>query len=190
MESTEPKSTRIIDRVLIGALIFLVVLLIGIQAVHAAEIVPSLGLSRPVNGDAATHTFLGLAVRGHLAPMLKSEIGLGYRSDAYFDGALRVRQWPLTASLWVTPLPTLYAGGGAGIYVTTYDYQGSLPYPDTRDPSFGMHLGGGFDVPLGPLAALDLNGRYVMLQKRDMPISPREFKPDFWTTSPGLAIRF
>ena len=30
--------------------------------------------------------------------------------------------WPITASLWFTPIPMLYAGGGVGWYQVTLNY--------------------------------------------------------------------
>ena len=80
----------------------------------AGEIVPQIGLSKPIDGDNDAKLFGGLALRGSLAPFLKMEIGASYRSEKRLNGNLDVRQWPITASLWLTPAPVIYAGAGVG----------------------------------------------------------------------------
>jgi hypothetical protein len=180
---------RALDRCLIGAALLMAMVLLGVQLAHAAEIIPSIGITKSVDGDDDAKVFGGLAMRGNLAPFLKSEIGVGYRSENVAGDDLKVRMWPVTASLWLTPVPTLYAGGGVGWYHTTLDYASSLPFEDETSQKFGVHLGGGLNIPFGP-AALDLNGRYVFLDKEQSQLPPNEFDPDFWTTSLGLAIRF
>lgn len=97
--------------------------------------------------------------------------------------------WPLTASLWVSPIPTLYAGGGVGWYHTTIQYPSALGLADQTTQKFGVHLGGGFSIPLLPaIASLDLNGRYVFLERQASQLPPNQFDPDFWSVSAGLAI--
>jgi opacity protein-like surface antigen len=132
----------------------------------------------------------GLALRGDLAPILMAEIGASYRSQVSLGGDVRMKQWPITASLWLKPMPMLYAGGGAGWYHTTLDYDESQPFSDETTQQFGVHLGGGLRVPLVPRVGLDLNGRYVFLGDIDQKLSTERMDPDFWTTSLGLAIRF
>jgi|SRR5262245_17427242 len=181
---------RLLDRALLGAALLLVLLLLGVNAARAAEIVPSLGMTRAVDGDDQTKISGGLALRTNLAPLLMTEIGASYRNDEFFGGDLNVRQWPLTASLYVTPVPSLYAGGGVGWYHTTFDYAESTGLPNSTDEKFGVHLGGGLQIPLAPAVAIDLGGRYVFMQKQESPLIPEKFNPDFWTTSVGLAIKF
>jgi len=98
--------------------------------------------------------------------------------------------WPVTASLWLTPFPVLYAGGGLGWYRTSYDYRSTLPFDDTTTSKVGVHLGGGLAIPLAPSLGLDLNGRYIFMQKDNSIQFPSKFNPDFWNASLGLAIKF
>ena len=56
--------------------------------------------------------------------------------------------------------------------------------------NFGVHVGGGFQIPLAPSAAVDLGGRYVMLRDQESHLIPEKFNPDFWVTQLGLAIKF
>ena len=159
----------------------------------ASEIIPAVGIARAIDGDDKTRTYGSLALRGSLLPFLKSELGVAYHQESRFDDRLKIRSWPVTASLWLQPLPSLYAGGGVGWYQTTFDYaQDKIPTPikDETKSEFGVHLGGGMRVPLAPSASLDINGRYVMLEKQTTPLIPEKFNPDFWTTSVGLAFGF
>src|SRR5262245_39121933 len=173
-----------------------VCLLLGLMmstiAAEAAEIIPSVGITKSSRPGASDQAQLsgGLAVRGELLPMLKSEIGVSYRSEDRMNGAMTMRMWPVTASLWLTPLPALYAGGGVGWYHTTLDYSDAVALPSETHQDFGVHVGGGLRVPFTSAVALDLNGRYVFLHDQESRLLPTTFDPDFWTTSVGLAIKF
>ena len=161
-------------------------------AVFAAEVIPSVGITRsarPNDSDQAQISG-GLAVRGNLLPMLESEIGVSYRSESRMNGALEMKMWPVTGSLWLHPVPALYAGGGVGWYHTTIEYPSSLALPSETHEQFGVHAGGGLRVPLASAVALDLNGRYVFLHPQESRLIPSTFDPDFWTTSVGLAFKF
>lgn len=174
----------------VGATMALLVLALSAPVATAGEIVPQIGITRSVHGEADAQVFGGLAVRGKVAPFLKSEVGLAYRSEELSGGDVTVRMWPLTASLWATPLPTLYVGGGVGWYHTTLEYEPSLGLVNETEQEFGVHLGGGFAIPLAPMAAIDLQGRYIFMDDQQSQLPPNEFDPDFWSTSVGLAIRF
>ncbi len=155
----------------------------------AAEIVPSVGMTRAVDSD-ATKSLLGLALRGPMIPhVLDAEIAAGYRSESYSGGALDVTQVPVTASLLLTPIPSLYGGAGVGWYNTKYDYRDPLLKDETRQ-KFGVHVEGGVKVPLAPSVAMDLGGRYSFLEKQESLAIPQKFNPDFWTLSVGMAFRF
>lgn len=156
---------------------------------RSAELVPSLGITRAVDGDENTKTFLGLALRGTLVPQfVQTEIGVGYHRDEQYGGDLNVKMIPVTASLLVSPVRSLHLDGGVGWYHTRLDYENPL-LEDQTNQDFGIHLGGGMQVPLSPRAALDLTGRYVMLESQETQLIPEQFDPDFWTMSLGVAFR-
>ena len=190
MSAQERIQSSLIRRVVIGAIIFLVVLLVGISAARAAEIVPSIGITRATDGSGDPKTFYGVAVRGSLVPMVKDEIAVGYRSEEYFNGDLKVTMVPVTASVWLAPVPFLYAGGGMGLYATSLKYRDALLIPTTTDQSFGVHLGAGLNMPIAPMISVDLNSRYVFMRERASQLSQSKFDPDYWSTSVGLAIKF
>jgi len=176
-----------------GGLVLLAALCFTLAAssvARAAEIIPSVGITRAMNGDDESRASYGLALRGNVAPFLQAELGASYRKDPFGAGAVQVVQWPVTASLWVRPLAAIYAGGGVGWYQTTLEYANDA-IPNSTSRKFGAHLGGGFDVPLVPsVLSLDLNGRYVYLGDQASELPPRNFKADYWTTTAGLAIHF
>jgi hypothetical protein len=166
----------------------------GARVAHGAEVIPSVGFTRLVDGDDEAAISGGLAFRGALlAPILQGELGVSYRSESRFSDQLKVRMWPVTASAWLFPVPTLYAGAGVGYYNVTFDYDedtlGQI-FDDETTQEFGVHVGGGVRLPMAPRAALDLNGRYVMLRDQEDRLVPENFDPDFWTASIGLAIGF
>lgn len=156
---------------------------------RSAELVPSIGVTRSVEGDENTKTFLGLALRGTLVPQIvQTEIGVGYHRDEQYGGNLNVKMIPVTASLLVSPVRALHLDGGVGWYHTRLDYENPA-LDDQTNQDFGIHLGGGMQVPLSPRAALDLTGRYVMLESQETRLIPEQLDPDFWTMSLGLAFR-
>lgn len=176
----------------VAALALVTLTTVGAGMAQAFEIIPSLGITKSTDENAGdARGFGGVALRASLFPFLKAEGGIGYRQDSFGGDDLRVRQWPVTASLWFTPLPMLYAGGGVGWYRTTLDFDASLPIEDSTSMETGVHLGGGLSVPIAPRLGLDLNGRYIFMQgDNDNVQLPTTFNPDFWTTSLGLAITF
>lgn len=163
--------------------------LLWVGTAGAAEIIPSVGMTRSVDSD-ATKSLIGLAFRGAMIPhVLDTEIAAGYRDETYAGGALEVKQVPVTASLLLTPIPSLYGGAGVGWYNTKYDYRDPLLQDETKQ-KFGVHVEGGVKVPLAPSVALDLGGRYAFLEKQENLAIPQKFNPDFWTLSLGMAFRF
>ena len=190
MDSNERQIPDLLYRAAIGALIFFVALLVGISTAHAVEIVPSIGVTRATDGSGEAKSYLGLALRNSLAPMLKLEGAVGYRSDDLFNGDLKVKTVPVTASVWFQPIPMLYVGGGPGLYVTTLTYRDQLLIPNTTESKFGVHLGGGLNFPLAPMLGVDLNMRYVFMEEQATALSQGSFNPDFWSTSVGVSIKF
>jgi opacity protein-like surface antigen len=180
----------LVSRAVVGALIFLALLLVGIQTARADgnQVISSLGLTRSAHGDAIVTPYAQLALRTHLTNTVLSEVGAGYRQDKFNNGAVTVKSWPVTASLWLSPVPALYAGGGVGWYQSSVDYADGILYDNFTTQKFGLHLGGGMTVPVTPAMGLDLGARYVFLEKESR--NDLAFNPSHWTTSAGLAFGF
>ena len=177
---------------LAGALVLVLVTITCIGTARAAELIPSLGITQSTDANAGdAQGFAGLALRASVLPFLKLEGAIGYRQESFAGGDLKVRQWPVSASAWVTPFPMLYAGGGLGWYRTTLDYRSTVPLLDATTQKVGVHLGGGIALPITTQLGLDLNGRYIFMQKdKATPQLPTTFDPNFWNVAVGLAIKF
>ena len=195
MQNHHNKSTAVAARFLAGTLLLAVLAATSASAEPALQLIPSIGLAKSTDSNAAdAKTFGGLALRASILPFLSLEGGIAYRQESFFDNGLTVRMWPVTVSAWLNPLPMLYAGGGVGWYRTTYDLKDNALFQDITRDKLGVHLGGGLLVPLTPALGLDLNGRYIFMQKDNQlawsTAWPGEFNPDFWNASVGLAIKF
>ena len=176
---------------LAGALVIATLTLAVPRQARATQFIPSLGITKSTDTNAGdAQGFGGVAVRAPVLPFLNLEGGISYRQESLAGGAVKVRQWPVTASAWVTPFPMIYAGGGLGWYRTTIDYRGNLAIEDVTTQKVGVHLGGGAMVPMSPKVGLDLNGRYIFMTRDRSELPPQEFNPDYWSTSLGLAIKF
>lgn len=178
-------------RVLFGMLGLAVLASTSFVPARATEIIPSFGMTKATDASAGdAKLYGGLALRAAMLPFLKLEAGIAYRQESISNGDVNLRMWPVTASLWLAPLPMVYAGGGLGWYRTTTDYKSTLPFKDTTTGQVGMHLGAGINFPIAPHAGLDLAGRYIFMQKNNDLQVPTSFNPDFWSTTLGLAIKF
>jgi hypothetical protein len=179
------------SRILIASILSVILISAAAGIGRAAQLIPSLGFTKSTDVNIDTGNFSGgLALRAPLLPFLSLEGGISYREESLSNDELKLRMWPVTASLWWTPVPMLYAGGGLGWYRTTYDYKSTVPFEDATTDQVGVHLGGGVAMPLSTRLGLDLNGRYIFMQQDNSVQFPTEFNPDFWNMSLGLAIKF
>ena len=182
-------SSAVAARLLMGALLSTILMAASAGTSRAMQIIPSLGFTKPTDATAGNGQLSGgLALRQSLLPFLSVEGGIAYRQESYANGD--VRMWPVTASLWLTPVPVIYAGGGVGWYRTSYDFQPGTGIADVTTSRAGVHLGGGMAIPLSPSLGLDLNARYIFMQNDNSVQLPTQFNPDFWSTTVGLAIKF
>jgi hypothetical protein len=187
----EARRLTLAGRQVVGVLAFALLAATLPAPAQAWEIIPSLGVTKSTDDNAEdAKAFGGLALRAPLLPFLKAEGAIGYRQDSFAGGDVKMRQWPVTASLWLAPLPSVYAGGGLGWYRTTLDYAEALPIEDSTDMNMGVHLGGGVGMPIAPKLGLDLNGRYIFMQTDNDNVQlPTTFNPDFWSLSLGLVFK-
>jgi hypothetical protein len=162
----------------------------AMKAQAATEIIPSVGLTRSVDTDNAKSD-LGLALRTSFVPsVIDLELKGQYRKQERLNGQLTEKMWPVTASVWLTPLKVVYAGGGVGWYHTTLHYSPPSTLSDETHQKFGVHAGAGVRVPVASSIAFDLSGRYVWMENQETVSIPQKFNPDFWDMSLGLAFRF
>jgi hypothetical protein len=188
-DTTQQRALGLPERGLIGGIVLVVLIFLGVSMSHAAELVPSIGVSRGVDGG-ASHFTTGLALRTSMIPFVKGELGFQYRQDKLYNGAVNSTTWPVTASVWFAPIPFAYAGGGAGWYQSTLSMPGQTLLASETQRTFGTHVGGGLSMPLAPMIGLDLNGRYVVLKERKSSLFATPYDPSFWSASLGLAVKF
>lgn len=188
---THNRVARMLERSLVAALLATGLALVMAPAAKAGEIIPSVGWTKVPDGNGATATSYGLALRGSIVPMLSAELGFSYHKADLFDGQVEQTQWPLTASLWLKPMPMFYLGGGLGWYNTTLHYPHTPAILSYTSQKTGVHLGGGITMPLVPgVASADLSLRYVYLGTQQSDLPPQNFKADYWTTALGVAFHF
>jgi Outer membrane protein beta-barrel domain len=165
-------------------------MLVGPRSANALQIVPSIGISQSTDGG-DNRTMVAVALRNGFLPRTQIEFQAGYRSEerTFAGESFELKTVPVTLSVWASPVPMLYAGGGMGAYLQAIEYQDNL-YPASNETQFGAHLGGGFRLPLAPMVGLDLQGRYVFLGEQSNELTSGKFDPSFWTLSAGVAIGF
>lgn len=112
----------------------------------------------------------GAALRMKFSEVLGIEGSINYREEEYGSGYLNVKSWPVMVTGLIYPIPVLYGAIGAGWYNTSIDYNlppGSLGGLSTiaseSSQQFGWHFGGGVELPLGSVAKLVGDIRYVFL---------------------------
>lgn len=162
---------------------------LGARDAHAIQIVPSIGISQSPDGE--SRTMMAVALRNGFLPRTQIEFQGGYRSEEMqFAGeSFEMKTVPLTLSVWASPVPMVYAGGGVGAYLQAIEYENSF-YPASNETQFGAHLGGGLRFSLVPMVGLDLQGRYVFLGETSTEIPTSDVDPSFWSLSAGVAIGF
>jgi len=85
------------------------------------------------------------------------------------------------------PLPIAYALVGAGWYNTTFDFDDALQLDNNTQQEFGWHFGGGVEIPLGSVATLAADLRYVFLDYNFEAVpGTGDVKDDFYIVAFGL----
>src|ERR1041385_8210332 len=107
------RSASLFERALVGGIVLVVLIFLGVTMSRAAEIIPSVGISRGADGGDSRFS-TGLALRTSVVPFVKGELAVQYHRDTFYNGSVNSTTWPVTGSVWVAPIPFLYAGGGAG----------------------------------------------------------------------------
>ena len=126
---------------------------------------PHLGIQKSDGAEDANY-LVGATLRMKVMPILGLEGDLGYRQEKYGSGAVTVRNWPLTVTGLLYPLPMIYGGIGGGWYNTTFDYNNTYNdagFDDETTNEFGWHLAAGLEVSASPQFKLVGDVRYVFL---------------------------
>lgn len=159
-----------------------------------AYVGPHLGIQK--SPDAQDANFLvGATARLRLMPILGIEGDIGYRQEKFGSDAVTVREWPVTVTGLLYPLPVVYGGLGAGWYSTTFDYNdffNEAGYEDETKRNFGWHLAAGIELPASPKVRLFGDIRYVFLDRKfkELPGAVLDgAKSNFYSINVGLLFR-
>ncbi|MFN0157606.1 MAG: outer membrane beta-barrel protein [Bacteroidota bacterium] len=130
---------------------------------------PQIGIYKAQDAD-VVRVMGGAALRLKFSDAIGVEASINYRAEEYNNGAVKVTSWPIMVTGLLYPIPVVYGAIGAGWYNTTIDYDfpaGFLGGPGTTGSEthqeFGWHFGGGVELPLGSVAKLVGDIRYVFL---------------------------
>lgn len=153
---------------------------------------PHLGIQKSPDAEDPNY-LVGATLRAKLIPFLAVEGDVGYRQEKYGSGAVTVKDWPVTVTGLLYPLPLLYAGVGGGWYNSTFDYSelyNDIGFDDETTRDFGWHLVAGIELP--PVSSnVKVFGdvRYVFLDREfeDLPDAVLDgVKSDFYSINVGL----
>lgn len=155
---------------------------------------PHLGIQNSSGSESANY-LIGATVRVRLMPILGAEADIGYRQEKYGDGAVTARDWPVTVTGLLYPLPFIYGGVGGGWYFTTFDYADAYNdagFEDETTQNFGWHLAAGVEVPASPRFRVFGDIRFVFLEY-DFADLPGEIldgaDSDFYSINVGVLFR-
>jgi opacity protein-like surface antigen len=175
-------------------LAILILLPLTARSQTGAYLGPHLGIQKSKSADKANY-LIGATLRLKLMPILGVEGDIGYRQDKYGSGALTVREWPVTVTGLLYPLPIIYGGVGAGWYYTTFDYSeryNNAGISDETTRKFGWHLAAGIEFPPVSNVKVFADVRYVFLKYKFKELPDAVLngaKADFYSINLGLLFR-
>ena len=153
---------------------------------------PAVGYLQARGADRGTW-FGGVQARLHFARILAAEASISFHSSRYEDGDVVVTQVPVQLTAFLYPFPDgpirPYILGGVGWYYTHIQYDDSFStISDETEHFFGVHLGAGVELMLGPRTSLDLNVRYIFINATNQAVIDQEF--NYWQLTLGLNFFF
>ena len=150
-------------------LVLIILAVVSVTAQGGIGFGPQVGIYQSQDGDGA-RVMGGAALRLRLSEVLGVEGSINYRQDEYGNGFASVKSWPVMVTGLLYPIPVIYGAIGGGWYHTTIEYNfpsGFLGGPGTlaseTKQEFGWHFGGGVELPVGSVAKLVGDIRYVFL---------------------------
>lgn len=121
-----------------------------------------------VQSDTTAEGFAGGHVRGWLSKRTALELSLDRRVQKNPTLGEEVRDYPLQASVLLSPIPGTFAPyvlGGLGWYThTVEELAGKQTIDSTTSRRVGMHAGFGGEVRMGKRAAFHADYRYTFLK--------------------------
>jgi hypothetical protein len=132
---------------------------------------PRLSLVQPDPAvDVASDRYMGGALRMKLSPRTAIEVAIDWRSTTSEDATVRIRDYPVQASLLVFPVRAAlspYLLGGAGWYSQNMQaLDGGEVAAEQTVRRLGYHGGFGAEIRMGRRAALFADYRYTFIRFR------------------------
>ena len=155
---------------------------------------PHLGIQNSQDAQEANY-LLGATLRMKLMPVLGVEADIGYRQEEFGAGAVSVKEWPVTVTGLLYPLPVLYGGVGGGWYNTTFDYSNTYNqagFDDETTRNFGWHLAAGIELPASPSVKLfgDIRFAFLDYKFKNLPGAVLDgANADFYSINFGVLFR-
>jgi hypothetical protein len=152
---------------------------------------PHIGIQKSQGAEDANY-LVGATLRLKLLPVLGAEADIGYRQEKYGSDVVTVKNWPVTFTGLLYPLPVIYGGIGGGWYNTTFDYADTyndLGFDDETTREFGWHLAAGIELPVSPSVIMFGDVRFVFLdyEFKDLPDAVLDgADSDFYSINVGL----
>ncbi len=169
---------------------------LSVQAQGEMYLGPQLGIQKASDAENANY-LIGASARLQLLPLLGAEGTISYRQEEYFEDAngVTVRNWPVTVTGLLYPIPIIYGGVGAGWYNTTFDYPDAfndMGIEDNTEQEFGWHLAVGAELPASEKVKLVGDRRFVFLDYEfaDLPdVVTEDVDADFYSIKIGLLFQ-
>ncbi len=169
----------------------LALLPLTVNSQSSAYLGPHLGIQKSPDAE-NTNYLVGATLRLPLLPVLSVEGDVSYRQEKYGNGSLTVKDWPITVTGLLYPLPILYGGIGGGWYNSSLDYSETYNlagFDDETTQEFGWHLAAGVELPASSKVKLFGDVRWVFLDRefQDLPGAVLDgAKSDFYSINLGL----
>lgn len=134
------------------------------RPIGSISVGPQVGFFKSKDADDARVMFGG-AVRLKVSEAIGLEASLNYREEEYRNGSVTVKSWPVMVTGLVYPVPMIYGAIGLGWYNSAVDVNVApgVVFTSETMQKFGWHFGGGVELPVGSIAKLVGDVRYVFL---------------------------
>jgi opacity protein-like surface antigen len=119
------------------------------------------------------------------------EGGVDYKNSDLSNN-VDLKTWPVTASVMVFPLRSIYGLAGLGWYNSTLDFPSESTFDDQTDTKLGYHFGAGVELPLDQSVRLtgDVRWQFVDYEFDQIPDTIGKVEEDNLTLNAGILFYF
>ncbi|HUU44934.1 MAG TPA: outer membrane beta-barrel protein [Acidobacteriota bacterium] len=133
-------------------------------------------------------SMLGAQVRLRGA-VIGVEGAIDYRNEE-LGNDIELKSWPVSVSLLVYPIPSIYALAGLAWYNTTLDFPANSAYDDDTQSALGYQFGAGVELPVAPKLKLtgDIRWQFIDYEFDDIPSSIGKVDADSYSLNVGVLL--